>query len=287
MILTQRLSKRFEEVHTRHEAALIGYIMVGEPQLARTGEYIRALEAGGVDIVELGVPFTDPIADGPILQATHTNALRQGVTVHTVFQIVRELRKSSELPVLLMTYYNPICRLGEESFARRCSEAGVDGVIIPDLPIEEATSWVNQARKYGLARIFFVTPETDNERVKKICEYASGFIYLVSRYGTTGLSEMLAPTALPLLERVRPLVPADLKVAVGFGFSSRAHIEAVVRAGADGVIVASALAARIAEGASPEAITNYVRELKAGTRRAVSEQALVRWDAQQDRLQGG
>lgn len=266
MILTQRLSKRFEEVRSRREAALIGYVMVGEPELSRTIEYIRALEAGGVDIVELGVPFTDPIADGPILQAAHSRALRQGVAVHTVFQIVRELRKSSEIPILLMTYYNPICRLGEESFARRCSEAGVDGVIIPDLPIEEATSWVNQARKYGLARIFFATPETDNERVKKICEYASGFLYLVSRYGTTGPSETLAPTVLPLLERVRPLLPEDLKLAVGFGLMTRAHIETVVRAGADGVIVASALAARIAEGASPEAIAAYVRDLKGGTR---------------------
>ncbi|MFN4217984.1 MAG: tryptophan synthase subunit alpha [Candidatus Bipolaricaulia bacterium] len=266
MILSQRLKKRFDEVRARGEAALIGYVMAGEPQLARTLEYIHALEAGGLDVLELGVPFTDPIADGPILQAAHARAIRQGVTVHTALQIVRELRKSSELPILLMTYYNPIFRLGEESFARRCSEAGVDGVIIPDLPIEEATSWVNQARKYGLARIFFATPETDNERVKKICELASGFLYLVSRYGTTGMNETLAPTVLPLLERVRPLLPEDLRLAVGFGLSTRAQIATVVRAGADGVIVGSALAARIAEGASPEAITEYVRDLKAGTR---------------------
>ncbi len=266
MILSQRLSQRFEAVRSRGEAALIGYVMTGEPQLDRTLEYIRALEAGGLDVLELGVPFTDPIADGPILQAAHLRALRQGVTVHTALQLVRELRKSSEIPILLMTYYNPIFRLGEESFARRCSEAGVDGVIIPDLPIEEAGSWVNQARKYGLARVFFVTPETPNERVKKICEYSSGFLYLVSRYGTTGAHETLAPTALPLIERVRPLLPDDLRLAVGFGFSSRAQIEQAVRAGADGVIVGSALAARIAEDIAPEVLTEYVRELKAATR---------------------
>lgn len=265
MILTQRLSKRFAEVRERREAALIGYIMVGEPELAHTLDYIRALEAGGVDIVELGVPFTDPLADGPILQAAHSRALRQGVTVHTVFQVVRELRKSSEIPVLIVTYYNPICRLGEEAFARRCSEAGIDGVIIPDLPIEEATSWVNQARKYGLARIFFVSPETDTERVKKICECASGFLYAVSRYGTTGVDETIAPTAVPLIERVKPLLPDNLRLAVGFGFAKRDQIETVVRAGADGVVVASAIAARIAEGASPEAIAAYVRDLKSGT----------------------
>lgn len=266
MILSQRLNKRFEEVRSRGEAALIGYVMTGEPRLDRTIEYIRALEAGGLDVLELGAPFTDPIADGPILQAAHARALRQGITVHTALQIVRELRKSSEIPILLMTYYNPVFRLGEESFARRCSEAGVDGVVIPDLPIEEAHSWVNQARKYGLARVFFATPETDNERVKKICDYSSGFLYLVSRYGTTGANETLAPTALPLIERVRPLLPGDLKLAVGFGFSTRAQIELVVRAGADGVIVASALAARIAEGASPEALAEYIRALKAGTK---------------------
>ncbi len=265
MILSQRLKKRFEGVRARGEAALIGYLMTGEPQLARTIEYIRALEAGGLDVLELGVPFTDPIADGPILQAAHARALRQGVTVHTALGIVRELRKGSELPILLMSYYNPIFRLGEESFARRCSEAGVDGVIIPDLPLEEATTWVNQARKYGLARVFFATPETDNERVKKICEYSSGFLYLVSRYGTTG-TEPLTPTAVPLIERVRPLLPEDLKLAVGFGFSTRVQIERVVRVGVDGVIVGSALAARIADGASPEALADYVRDLKAGTR---------------------
>lgn len=265
MILSQRLSQRFEAVRSQGEAALIGYVMTGEPQLDRTLEYIRALEAGGLDVIELGVPFTDPIADGPILQAAHARALRQGVTVHTAFQMVRELRKGSELPILLMTYYNPIFRLGEESFARRCSEAGVDGVIIPDLPLEEATTWVNQARKYGLARVFFATPETDNERMKKICEYSSGFLYLMARYGTTG-PKTLPPTAVPLIERVRPLLPEDLKLAVGFGVSTRAQIETVVRAGVDGVIVGSALAARIADGASPEALADYVRELKAGTR---------------------
>jgi tryptophan synthase alpha chain len=239
--------------------------MTGDPDPSKTLEYIRTFEVGGMDVLELGVPFTDPIADGPILQAAHARALRQGVTVHTAFQMVRELRKGSELPVLLMTYYNPIFRLGEESFARRCSEAGVDGVIIPDLPLEEATSWVNQARKYGLARVFFATPETDNERVKKICECSSGFLYVVSRYGTTG-TETLTPTAVPLIERVRPLLPEDLRIAVGFGLSTRVQIETVVRTGVDGVIVGSALAARIADGASPEALANYVRELKAGTR---------------------
>lgn len=265
MILSQRLSQRFEAVRSRGEAALIGYLMTGDPDPSKTLEYIRTFEVGGMDVLELGVPFTDPIADGPILQAAHARALRQGVTVHTAFQMVRELRKGSELPVLLMTYYNPIFRLGEESFARRCSEAGVDGVIIPDLPLEEATSWVNQARKYGLARVFFATPETDNERVKKICECSSGFLYVVSRYGTTG-TETLTPTAVPLIERVRPLLPEDLRIAVGFGLSTRVQIETVVRTGVDGVIVGSALAARIADGASPEALANYVRELKAGTR---------------------
>ncbi len=271
MILSQRLNKRFEEVQGRGEVALIGYIMTGEPQLERTLEYIRAMEAGGIDMLELGVPFTDPIADGPILQAAHARALRQGVTIQTALQLVRELRKSSELPVLLMTYYNPVFKLGEESFARRCSEAGVDGVIILDLPIEEAQSWVNQARKYGLARVFFATPETPAERVTKICEYSSGFLYLVSRYGTTGISETLAPTARPLIERVKPLVPSDLKIAVGLGLSTRAQIESVVQLGVDGVIVSSALAARIAEGIAPQALTDYVRELKLGTRLSLTE----------------
>lgn len=258
MIISNRLATRFEEVQARREAALIGYLMAGDPD--RTLDYARALEAGGVDVLELGVPFSDPIA----AELVSPRARRTGMTIQSVLQSVRDFRQSSALPIVLLSYYNPILKLGEEGFARRCSEAGVDGVIIPDLPIEEATSWVNQARKYGLARIFFATPKTENERVKKLCEYSSGFLYLVSRY--SGANDELPRIALSLIERVRPLLPSDLKLAVGFGLSTRHQIETIARAGADGVIVDSALVARVAEGASPEALSTYVRELKEGTK---------------------
>lgn len=266
MIVSNRLAKRFEELQQRREAALIAYLMVGDPHLSKTLEYAQALERGGADVIELGVPFSEPIADGAVLQAAGQRALRNGVNLHTALQLVRELRRTSALPIILLSYYNPILRLGEESFARRCSEAGVDGVIILDLPIEEAAHWVNQARKYGLARIFYATPETGDERVQKICECAAGFLYLVSRYGVTGARAALAETALPLIARVRPLLPSDLKLAIGLGISTRPQIESVVRAGADGVIVASALVARVAEGISPEALGVYMQELKDGTK---------------------
>ncbi|MCS6936791.1 MAG: tryptophan synthase subunit alpha [Candidatus Bipolaricaulota bacterium] len=266
MIVSNYLAKRFEELQRRQEAALVAFLMAGDPDLPRTLEYARAVEGGGADVLGLGVPFSDPIAESPTLEEAAHRALRHGVHLQDVLQIVRELRKSSTIPILLLSYYNPILRLGEEAFARRCSEANVDGVLIPDLPIEEATSWVNQARKYGLARIFSATPETGDERVKQICEFSSGFLYLVSRYGATGAREALAETALPLIERVRPLLPSDLKLVVGFGISTRPQIESVVRAGADGVMVTSALVARIAEGISPEALSAYVRELKEATR---------------------
>ncbi len=267
MIVSNYLAQRFEALQQRAEAALIAYLMAGDPDLARTLEYARALEASGVDVLELSVPFSEPIADGPVIQAAAQRALRNGTHLQNVLQLVRELRRSSQLPIILLSYYNPILRMGEESFARRCSEANIDGVIIPDLPIEEAATWVNQARKYGLARIFYATPETDNERVKRICEYSAGFLYLVSRYGPTGARESLAETAIPLMERVRPLLPRDLKLALGFGLSTRSQIEAVVRAGADAVIVGSAMVARVAEGSSPEAVSAYARELKAATKR--------------------
>lgn len=266
MIVSNYLAKRFEELRQREEAALIAYLMAGDPDVQRTVAYARALEAGGADVLALGVPFSDPIADGPVLEEAAGRALRHGVHLQDVLQLVRELRKHSTIPIVLLSYYNPIFRLGEESFARRCSEANVDGVIIADLPIEEAASWVNQARKYGLARIFHVTPETDDERVKKICECSSGFLYLVSRYGTTGAREALAETAIPLIERVRPLLPSDLKLVVGFGISTRGQIESVVRAGADGVIIASAIVARIAEGIAPDALSAYTRDLKEATK---------------------
>jgi tryptophan synthase alpha chain len=266
MLVPNRLTTRFEEVRARREAVLIGYLMVGDPDVPQTLEYARALETAGIDALELGIPFSDPIADGAVLQAAHQRALRNNINVHTLFQFVRDFRKISSLPIVLATYYNPVFKLGEEAFARRCSEAGVDGVIIADLPIEEAGPWVNQARKYGLSRVFSVTPETQNERVKAICEYASGFLYLASRYGPTGVQEELSPTALPLIERVRPLLPSDLKLAIGLGFSTRHHVESVVRAGTDGVVIASALAARVADGIPPEELINYVRDLKNSTR---------------------
>lgn len=266
MITTNRLTTRFDELRARGEAALIGYLMTGDPDVGRTLDYARALEFGGVDILELGVPYSDPIADGPVISAASQRALRQGVTLQTALQVACEFRQRSSLPVVLMTYYNPVFRLGEGGFAKQCSEAGVDGVIIPDLPLEEAASWGNQAQRYGLARIFLVTPETKAERAQKIAQSSSGFLYLVSRYGTTGVNEHLSHMTIPLIERIRPLLPSRLRLAVGFGFSARSHIESVVRAGADGVIVGSALVAKIAHGISPEALSAYVRELKDGTK---------------------
>jgi len=257
------------ELSARDEGALICYLMAGDPHLHKTPEYALALEEGGADVIELGVPFSDPVADGPTIQAAGVRALQAGTTPQRVFELISQLRKrfkGAALPLALMTYYNPIFVMGEEKFIKACQDAGVDGVIVPDLPIEEAASFIEVARKYSVDTIFFVTPETDDVRASQIAAVTSGFLYVVARYGITGAKEELEDATTTLIKRIRPLVPPNLAIAVGFGLSNKEHIKAVIEAGADGAIVGSAIVERIAAGISPEALTYFVRELKRGTR---------------------
>jgi tryptophan synthase alpha chain len=263
-----RIAERFEQLAARGEGALIAYIMAGDPDPLRSLEYALAVEAGGADIIEFGLPFSDPVADGPTIQAAGGRALRARTTPRAVFQLAREFRARSPLPLVLMSYYNPIWRMGEEAFLIHAAEAGADGVIVPDLPVEEAPSWINFCRKYHLNRIFLATPETDEERLQKIAHETNGFLYLVSRYGTTGAREELAELTARLIERVRSLVPAGLPLAVGFGIARKEHVQSVMSAGAQGVIVGSALVEQIAQGVTPEELMAFVQELKDGTRPA-------------------
>ncbi len=207
------------------------------------------------------------MADGPTIQAAGERALQAKTSFKSFLQVVKEFRARSSVPLVVLSYYNPIWKLGEETFLRQIAEAGADGVAIPDLPIEEATNWLNQCRKYHIGRIFFVTPETDEARTKKIAEQTTGFLYLIPRYGTTGARDALGEQTLPLIERVRPLMPVSLPLAIGFGLSNKEQIQSVTQAGADAVIVGSALVEQIAQGVSPETLMTFVQGLKDGTRR--------------------
>jgi tryptophan synthase alpha chain len=265
-----RIQACFERLISRGEGALIGYLMAGDPDPERSVSYARALLEGGVDLLELGVPFSDPVADGPEIQEASVRALRAGTTPLTVFEIVEALRRDPErgrqIPIVLMTYYNPILAMGEEAFCKRCAAVGVDGVIVPDLPIEESDPLVTHARRHRMDTIFLATPETDDERLERIARETRGFLYLVARYGVTGAPTDVGPALGGLLRRARERAPEGLPLAVGFGIASREHVQAVIRAGAQGAIVGTAFVRRVAEGAQPEALTALARELKSGTR---------------------
>lgn len=261
-----RITKGLIDLSARDEGALICYLMAGDPDLNKTLDYASALEAGGADLIELGVPFSDPIADGPTIQAAGVRALKAGTTPQRVFELVSHLRKRSNIPMALMTYYNPIFVMGEERFIKACKDAGADGVIVADLPIEESASFIEVARKHGVDTVFFATLETDDVRVGQIAAMTTGFLYVVARYGITGVKEYLEDVTTTLIKRIRPLVPPNLPIAVGFGLSNREQIKAVIDAGADGAIVGSAIVERIANGVSPEALVYFIRELKRGTR---------------------
>lgn len=266
-----RLGRTFQELRARGEGALLGYLMAGDPDLPRSLEYARALLRGGVDVLELGVPFSDPIADGPVIQGAGVRALRAGTTPERVFELVTALRRDPsrrEVPLVLLTYYNPVLAMGERNFCRRCAEVEVDGLIVPDLPVEEAVPLQEQAERYRLDVVFLATPETDEERLRTIAARTRGFLYLVSRYGVTGSPTEVDERRRRFIQRVRGQVPRELPLVVGFGISVPSQVEGVLRAGADGAVVGTAFVERIAQGAPPEALRGLAARLKAATRRA-------------------
>ena len=219
--------------------AFIGFTVAGDPGKATCVRIARALIAGGTDILELGVPFSDPVADGPTIQKADERALAAGTTPDTVFEIVREIRKESKVPIVFLTYYNIVHRRGIERFYREAHDAGVDGILIADMPVEESEEVCAIASRSGIDPIFLITQTTSDERIKKIAEKARGYLYLVAVLGVTGVRDQVSDGAIGLLHRVRK--HTRLPLALGFGISTPEHAKTCVRAGADGVIVGSAI----------------------------------------------
>lgn len=219
---------------------------------------IRAVERGGADIIELGVPFSDPIADGPMIQRASERALRSGTTVRSVLEIVRELRRVSDIPVVVFSYLNPILRYGFERFADDAANVGVDGALLTDLNIEEADQYVAQMRARGLDCIFLVTQTTPSERIARIAGYCSGFVYVVSRAGVTGVRSSMADEALSLLQRTRQTT--GLPLAIGFGLSRKEHMEAVAPY-AEGAVVGSAFMRVIEQYSSEPSLESELESL--------------------------
>ncbi|HAF69748.1 MAG: Tryptophan synthase alpha chain [Acetothermia bacterium 64_32] len=262
----ERIAEAFARLRGRGEGALLVYLVAGDPSPERSLDFLRAAARGGADLLELGLPFSDPVADGPTIQAAGLRALKAGTTPETTLELAALLRQDTDIPILIMSYYNPILRMGEEIFCRRAAACGVDGLIVPDLPPEEAAPLAHAAEEEGLALTFLATPETGEERLRAIAQRTQGFLYLVGRYGTTGARGSLAPETIPLIRRVRALLPDGMPLAVGFGLSRPQHVRGVIAAGADGAVVGSSLVEKVAQGASPEGLSALVGELKGATR---------------------
>ncbi|MCD6146246.1 MAG: tryptophan synthase subunit alpha [Methanosarcinales archaeon] len=258
-----KLNDKFTELKPRNEGALIAYICAGDPSPDDTAAIVHALVRGGADIIELGLPFSDPIADGPTIQASIERALDSGMTPDIFFELAGSL--DVDVPLVVMTYYNIIFKRGLERFVRDCVNNGITGIIVPDLPVEESDDLAVQCRRYGVDLIFFIAPTTYPERMERIADRGSGFIYLVARTGVTGAREDVAESTLSLIEQVRSTTHTKTPLAVGFGISMPDQASAVIEAGADGVIVGSAFVNIIAEGVDvPERIEELARELKGG-----------------------
>lgn len=259
----QKISEKFSELREREEGALICYVMAGDPSAERTNEIVKALVNGGADIIELGFPFSDPVADGPTIQVAGQRALAAGMDTQRYFELVKAL--DVQIPLVCMTYYNPVFKYGVEKFVEQAVDAGISGLIVPDIPVEEAADLKNSCEKNGLDLIFLIAPTTTDGRVRKILEKGSGFLYLVSRLGVTGAREDISSSTRELLSRIE----TELPKAVGFGISTGKQAEEVRKEGADAVIVGSAFVKIIEEGKDVnESLEALARELKSGIRRA-------------------
>jgi len=234
------ITKTFQDVKARGEGALIGYIMAGDPNPESTLKIVDALIKGGLDILELGLPFSDPIADGPTIQGASLRAINAGATPMKVLEIAKQIKTTHDIPVVVMTYYNPVFKFGLDKFLRAAKTHMVDGFIVPDLPVEESVDYRKAAGAHGLDTIFLASPSTSNERLSRIIDASSGFLYLVSRYGVTGEQTSVEDSTVQLIRQVKPFTSGKVPLAVGFGISKPEHVKRIVAAGADGAIVGSA-----------------------------------------------
>lgn len=247
---TTRIKRRFEELGRQGEMGLVAFISAGDPSLEATESFVLALDAAGADVVELGVPFSDPVADGPAIQRSSERALRAGTTLSGVLDLVASIRRKSDVALVLFSYYNPVLQMGIERFARRAADAGADGVLITDLTPEESGEYRRIVRAHGLDTIFLAAPTSTDERLARIAEVSSGFLYVISRTGVTGARESLPEDLPALIRRVRRA--SRLPIAVGFGISLPGQVS-VLGGLVDAAVVGSALVQEIEQATSVDA----------------------------------
>lgn len=262
---TSRIENRFRELRERRAKGLVVYFTAGDPSLNATGEILTALERAGADIIELGVPFSDPLADGPVIQRASERALRSGTRLRRIIEHFPRWREAVRIPIILFSYYNPILKYGLEAFARDAARAGVDGALVVDLSPEEAQPYLGAMRAEKLDTIFLASPTSTDERLELAAKSSTGFLYLISRTGVTGERSNLSSSVQPLVERAKR--HTALPLAVGFGISSPAQVREV-QSLADAAVVGSAVVRTIEERYAREgagAIERFTRWIKEGT----------------------
>src|SRR5579863_2884602 len=259
-----RIARLFDHLKRDGRKGLIAFLTVGDPSPERTPALVEALVRGGADLIELGVPFSDPIADGPVIQAAGERALKAGTTLARVLEVAAEIRRTSEVPLLLFTYLNPVVRYGLERLAHDAA-AGIDGCLLTDASVEEAQEYVGAMHRHNLDTVFLAAPTSTERRLKLVAQYSTGFVYLVSRTGVTGERDSLSNAVAPLVKAVRAVT--DLPLAVGFGISKPEHVAELGRL-VDAVVVGSAIVRLIERNAANASLEiqleSFARELKHG-----------------------
>ena len=261
--MTSRMADTFGRVRQAGRGGLVTYLTAGDPDRDRSAALLLAVADGGADVLEVGVPFSDPLADGPVIQRATERALAAGMTLAGTLDVIQQVRRCVNAPIVLFTYANPVLRLGVETFARRAADAGVDGVLILDYPVEEAGPMREAILAAGMDPIFLISPTTTDARIRRSAELGRGFLYLISRLGVTGVRDQLAGDAASLTARVRACT--DMPTALGFGIATPDHVAQACRS-ADAAVVGSALVNFVAEHAGDgdlcERTSEYVRWLK-------------------------
>jgi tryptophan synthase alpha chain len=258
------ISQRFQSLRDRQQCALIPFITAGDPNLETTAEALQILDRNGADFIELGVPYSDPLADGPVIQAAATRALQQGIRLEQVLEMVQAVSPSLQAPIILFTYYNPILYRGIQQFLQQAANAGVRGLVVPDLPLEEAADLIQNAANFSIEVILLVAPTSSRERIEAIAQQSQGFIYLVSVTGVTGMRSQIQERVKDLLHDMRSIT--DKPIGVGFGISGAEQARQMMEWGADAAIVGSAFVKRLATdnpAQGLQAVAELCQELKA------------------------
>lgn len=265
-----RINEKFESLRSKNESALVAYIMAGYPNEKTTIAAVKGLIKGGADIIELGFPFSDPLADGPVIQNASTISLERGIKVEDFFKMVRKIRMITNVPLVLMTYTNILYHKGYSKFISEAKRAGIDGFILPDMSVEESKEYLDAIKKQGSDSIFLISPNTSKKRIQLIAKASSGFLYLVAVYGTTGVQSKIKGYTIKALKDVKNITKGLIPIGIGFGVSTPEDVKKYVEAGADAVIVGSAfikLIEKTTHGKLESKISAFTKSLKSQTRK--------------------